>query len=195
MRLQREAPVAGIDPGLARDLARACLHDWTRSAYIAHVVKADVAEAERLLGQLESEGYVARKAHERGGEAELWWNTTLRGSGLASASFLKPIIRAKAETLLAGVLDRAAAYNADPDKPLWIEKISLFGSMLNETATDFGDVDLHVVLKDRAEHDETPPRQPWPTHAHRVGHSGATSTRSSGPGPRPSRFSGTAVAT
>lgn len=153
MQLQCDVPVAGIDPGLARDLARACLHDWTRSAYIAHVVKVDGAEAERLLNQLESEGYVARKARERGSDAELWWNATLRGSGLASASFLKPIIRAKAETLLAGVLDRAAAYNADPDKPLWIEKISLFGSLLDETATDFGDIDLHVALKDRAEHD------------------------------------------
>jgi predicted nucleotidyltransferase len=33
-------------------------------------------------------------------------------------------------------------------------KVSLFGSLLDETADDFGDVDLHVVLSDRAaEHD------------------------------------------
>lgn len=43
--------------------------------------------------------------------------------------------------------------NADPDKLVWIEKISLFGSLLDQTATDFGDIDLHVVIEDRAEHD------------------------------------------
>jgi hypothetical protein len=83
----------------------------------------------------------------------MWWNTTLLGSGLAGASFLKPITRAKAAVLLAGVVDRATSYNADPDKPAWIERISLFGSLLDQTATDFGDIDLHVVLEDRAEHD------------------------------------------
>lgn len=53
------------------------------------------------------------------------------------------------------MLDRAVAYNADPDKPVWIERISLFGSLLDETATDFGDIDLHVVLEDRAESNAT----------------------------------------
>lgn len=145
--------MAGIEPGVARALARACLVDWTRTEYIAHVVKTDVAEADRLLRQLESDGYVTHQTREYDGEPEVWWNTTLLGSGLAGASFLKPINRAKAEDLLAGVLDRAASYNADPDKPVWIEKISLFGSLLDQTATDFGDIDLHVVLEDRAEHD------------------------------------------
>lgn len=151
MRLQRGVTVAGIEPGVARALARACLVDWTRTEYIAHVVKVDVAEADRLLHQLESDGFVTHQTREHDGE--ILWNTTLRGSGLAGASFLKPINRAKAEALLAGVLDRAASYNADPDKPVWIEKVSLFGSLLDQTATDFGDIDLHVILEDRAEHD------------------------------------------
>ena len=124
MRLQRGVTVAGIEPGVARALARACLVDWTRTEYIAHVVKVDVAEADRLLHQLASDGYVMHQTREYDGEPEVWWNTTLLGSGLAGgASFLKPINRAKAETLLAGVLDRAASYNADPDKPVWIERI------------------------------------------------------------------------
>ncbi|MCP2284173.1 hypothetical protein APR04_003093 [Promicromonospora umidemergens] len=153
MRVQRGVTVAGIEPGVARALARACLVDWTRTEYIAHVVKVDVAEADRLLHQLESGGYVTHQSLEYDGEPEAWWNTTLLGSGLAGASFLKPINRAKAEALLAGVLDRAASYNSDPGKPVWIERISLFGSLLDQGATDFGDIDLHVVLEDRAEHD------------------------------------------
>lgn len=155
MRLQRGVTVAGIEPGLARNLARACLRDWTHTEHVAHLAKVDVAEAERLLRQLESERYVTQWSREHDGELAPWWNTTLLGSALASASFLKPITRAKAEALLAGVLERAASYNADPNKPVWIEKISLFGSLLDDAATDFGDVDLHVVLEDRAEDDAT----------------------------------------
>lgn len=56
MRLQRGMTVAGIEPCVARALARACLVDWTRTEHIAHVVKTDVAEADRLLRQLESDG-------------------------------------------------------------------------------------------------------------------------------------------
>lgn len=129
------------------------MHDWVFTERVAYVVKVEVAEAEQLLGRLETEGYVTHEIQEYDGEPGLVWITTLRGSALAGASFLKPITREKAETLLAEVLDRATAYNADPDKPVWIERISLFGSMLDEMATDFGDVDLHVVLMDRAEHD------------------------------------------
>src|SRR5690606_17737733 len=132
MRLQRGVAVAGIEPMLARRVARACLHDWAHAEYVASVVKVDVAEAELLLGRLEAEGFVTHEDRDYDGKVEPWWNTTLLGSGLAGASFLKPITRAKAESLLAGVLDRAAAYNADPAKPVWIEKISLFGSMLDE---------------------------------------------------------------
>lgn len=72
------------------------------------------------------------------------WSTTLRGSALAQASFLKRISRAKAEPLLAGALERAEAYNDDPDKPLWVEQLALFGSLLNEDVTDFGDGDIQM---------------------------------------------------
>lgn len=113
MRLQRGVAVAGIEPRLARELARACLRDWTHTERIAHLAKADVSETQRLLHQLESEGLVAHQTRKYGGEPQVEWNTTLRGSALAGASFLQPITRAKAESLVAGVLDRAAAYNAD----------------------------------------------------------------------------------
>ena len=40
------------------------------------------------------------------------------------ASCLKPITRAKADTLLAGVLERAAAHNADHSKPYFLTEIA-----------------------------------------------------------------------
>jgi len=61
MRLQRGVEVAGIEPALARDVARACLHDWTHIENVAHVVKVDADEAGRLLRRLESEGYVTHE--------------------------------------------------------------------------------------------------------------------------------------
>ncbi|GAA1874446.1 hypothetical protein [Myceligenerans crystallogenes] len=130
MRLERAVAIAGIEPDLARSIARACLHDWAFTERVAHVVKIDLAQANELLRRLQTEGYVTNEPCEYEGEPDLLWSVTLRGSALAGASFLKPITRAKAEALLVGVLERAAAYNADLDKIVWIEEISLFGSLL-----------------------------------------------------------------
>lgn len=126
------------------------MHDWKFTEYVAYRAKVEAADADRLLRQLEDAGFVGRSTRNYDGRTEDVWNTTLLGSALAGASFLKPITRAKAEALLAGVLDRTRQYNADSGKPMWIDKVSLFGSVLDEGATDFGDVDIHVVLADRA---------------------------------------------
>lgn len=87
------------------------------------------------------------------GESFVEWSTTIRGSALAMASFLKPMTRQKTQWLLDGVIERAEAYNADPAKPFWIDRISVFGSFLDEAASDFGDLDLHVTLTDRPSDD------------------------------------------
>jgi predicted nucleotidyltransferase len=117
---------------------------------VARLANLDSSEVTRLLEQLAVAGFVERSNPvEAAGRGGVRWCATLRGGALANASFLKPIARAKAQVLLNGVLERAAAYNADPGKPLWIERISVFGSFLNPDATDFGDIDLNVILVDR----------------------------------------------
>lgn len=75
----------------SRASSRACLHDWTHIERIAHLAKVDVSETQQILHQLESEGFVAHQTRKYGGEPQVEWHTTLRGSALAETSFLRPI--------------------------------------------------------------------------------------------------------
>lgn len=154
MRLQRGVEVAGLEPGVAREVARACHSDWTLAEYVAERLHLRLDETVAALGRLQLEGFLERSEQTWGGSPNPVWTTSLRGGALAQASFLKPITREKAERLLAGVVARATAYNDDAGKPIWIERLALFGSLLDDDATDFGDVDLQLVHVTRPSPDE-----------------------------------------
>lgn len=79
------------------------------------------------------------------------WQTTVAGGALTMASFLKPISRARAETLLAGVLERADEYNADDTKPFLISEIAALGSYVRLDVSELGDLDLWVKYEVRRE--------------------------------------------
>jgi hypothetical protein len=58
------------------------------------------------------------------------------------ATFLRPMTRAKAESVLSGVIARAVAYNDDADKLHWIDELVVFGSYLDPENNQIGDLDL-----------------------------------------------------
>ena len=74
------------------------------------------------------------------------WVTTIPGHALAHASFGKPLSRVTARRHLVQVVDRARAYNADPDRLLSIGEIAVFGSYLDPVASYPGDLDLAVSV-------------------------------------------------
>ncbi len=100
-----------------------------------------------MLDQLAAAGYLQRR--DGGDDGRVEWNTTITGGALTMASFLKPISRARAEKLLAGVLERAGDYNADDAKLYVITEIAVFGSYLRPEATELGDLDLAVKFTGR----------------------------------------------
>ena len=154
VRLQRGVDVAGVDPDVARRLARGCHgSDPQETEVVAARAVVDVGAAAVMLQRLEGAGFLERSDTAWRGEPCTAWATTVRGGALANASFLKPMSRRQAEMLLAGVLDRARSYNEDPAKPMWVDRIAVFGSLLDDEATDFGDIDLQVSLSDRPSSD------------------------------------------
>jgi predicted nucleotidyltransferase len=155
VRLQRGTPVAGIDPETARTIARTCHFDWTSVDTVAERLGQPVEVVVPMLESLADAGYLERQPtrHEPGGTE---WTTTVAGGALTMASFLKPISRAKAQQLLAGVLERAESYNADDAKPLLITEIAAFGSYVREAATELGDLDLTVKFERRREEFKDP---------------------------------------
>lgn len=149
MRLKRGVTVAGVEPELARTLARACCRDWTGTAVVAERVKLPAAEVVAMLGQLADADYLERRNATWPGEIDDEWTTTIGGGALTMASFLKPMPRARADELLAGVLERVGVYNAEVTKPLLITEIAVFGSYLRPEVVELGDLDLRVTFAPR----------------------------------------------
>ena len=129
-------------------MAKACHGTWRHEAYVAHSALLDVPSARALLVDLEAAGYFERRESVFD-EVVVEWQTTIAGAALVMASFLKPITRARAETLLEGVLTRAEAYNADKRKLFKIGRIQVFGSYLNPSVSHLGDLDLNVEVVGR----------------------------------------------
>lgn len=151
MRLQRGVSVGGVEPELARAIARCCHDRWSTPAQIAYGVRVDESAVAPMLEGLAMAGFLDSRAGTRPSDGGREWNTTLSGGALTMASFLKPISRTRADTLLAGVLQRVAAYNEDDTKPYVITEIAVFGSYVRPEVEKLGDLDLAV---------SSAPRQP-----------------------------------
>lgn len=95
-----------------------------------------------MLQQLAAEGFLDQQRDREG----IMWLTTISGNGLAMASFLKPIPRAKADKLLSEVLGWTTAYNADGARPRLITEVRVFGSYLNPKFEVLGDLDLSLAM-------------------------------------------------
>lgn len=160
MRLRRGQIVAGLPAETARSVAKACHAAWVNADRIAYVCKLDGVATDAALDQLFAEGFVKRRVHAEGSNHE-WaeWSTTVTGAALAMASFAPPIKRAKADQLLAGVLDRVASYNADEGKLYTITEVRVFGSYLDREVAELGDLDLDISFEPRTAEAEEPVTQ------------------------------------
>lgn len=91
VRLQSSVEVAGVEPDVARRLARAC-HGGASypTSVVATWSKVSPDEAGALLARLADAGFLERRVRQWDGESHVEWATTVRGGALANASFLKP---------------------------------------------------------------------------------------------------------
>ncbi|MFD6106181.1 hypothetical protein ACFWFQ_26350 [Nocardia salmonicida] len=74
------------------------------------------------------------------------YHPTSKGHALANASAAKPVHRATAEKALAGFLQRVEQAASDPINMWVVDRVVLFGSMLDPTRQRVSDVDLAVRL-------------------------------------------------
>jgi len=143
MRVAKTDTVAG----LPAELARAIVRKFRGREMVAEVVAALIEDTgfkhEAVLAGLEAAGYMEKVRVDNDGD--VWWDTTIQGNALAMASFGKPISRKTADRLVSGLLERARTYNADPDKPLFINALRVFGSYLSPDINTLGDVDIELT--------------------------------------------------
>jgi len=149
MRLAKTDMIAGLDATTVRDLMRSLRNPGTLQ-FVQSRIPRGVAAAS-AVAELKNLGYLQLEdgtAHA----GEDWWVTRTLGNALAMASFAKPISRATAERLLAGLLERTKAWNANPDRLVSIDEVIVFGSYLDPTIDRLGDVDIAVTLSNWPEH-------------------------------------------
>jgi hypothetical protein len=87
-----------------------------------------------------------------------YWPTRT-GVQIGAALFIKRLDRVKADRIVADLLDRADAINANPDLLYQIASIDAFGSYITDT-NDIGDVDIVANLEYKKEKRKHRRRQP-----------------------------------
>ncbi|WP_159601422.1 hypothetical protein [Agromyces humi] len=160
VRITRDMTIAGVPAETARAIAREYRSFATGPESAQHFVGEDAA---RVLQALVDEGYLQRTDDEQGVPS---WGTTLAGSALAMATFAKPIKRATADRLIAEIIERAQAFNADPRHLVSAGKVVVFGSYLDAAVDHLGDVDIQLVVYRRP----LPPGKNYTTEAVRYAH-------------------------
>jgi hypothetical protein len=146
VRISRADIVAGIPAVLARDVLKYFRAREHPMGVAEPLLKGSGVDIEAAFRALEAEGYV-RVCNEYRGETV--WTNTIKGNALSMASLGKPIARSTADRLLAGMLDRARAYNADAGKILYVDRLRIFGSYLDESVQQLGDLDVELVFGHR----------------------------------------------
>ncbi len=106
---------------------------------------ASAIDDSALLLQLEGDGYIKRCDDFNG---EPMFEVTGKGAQLCAARIGSPFPRKKADALLAQVLERAKALN-DAQGPIEIISILVFGSYLDDSVTQLGDLDLAIDTRHR----------------------------------------------
>ena len=104
--------------------------------------KNGIEDVDAAFARMEEAGYLVQV--ELGDDGYVWWEATTLGNALAMASFGKPIRRRTADRLVAGIVERAREYNSDPNKPLYVERLRVFGSYLDPRIDPLGDVDVEL---------------------------------------------------
>jgi len=146
MRLSRGDQIAGLPATDARELMRR-FDDAQPESRIGSWIDTGGRTGAEVARAFADDGYLKVCNVDR--EGETWWESTIKGSALAQASFAKPITRATAEHLLAGVIERAQTFNADGSHVVDIVEVVVFGSYLDPEMQHLGDLDLAVVIRNR----------------------------------------------
>lgn len=129
-----------------RNILKAWRHGSSDPGDIA--ARKDVQDDPRnviaVLSELEANGLTGIEAGE--GVLSTWerYGLTDKGLALAGAAATKRIPRKTAERKFRGLLERAEKVNSDPYTARLVERIWLFGSLLDPEKSDVGDIDVVV---------------------------------------------------
>ncbi|MBD9538958.1 hypothetical protein IB276_05820 [Ensifer sp. ENS04] len=138
--------VPGTDLKTIRDLL--VRHEKARNRYLLattlELLPRPPEEADALLRQIAGAGYI-----EWVGSPYKDWELTPYGFRLAADDLGPRLSREAVDEIVATVVGRARAVNEDKGHIARITEIRLFGSALDSTREDYGDVDVDVRINTR----------------------------------------------
>ncbi|QAU49103.1 hypothetical protein [Bradyrhizobium guangzhouense] len=106
------------------------------------------AQAQTVLQAIADAGFIEAKQEVQGGGVGGKYSLTALGSRLCVARFVKRITRAKADALVAQMLERVTEINERDELVFRVKRVRAFGSYASD-APEVGDVDLAVDLEPR----------------------------------------------
>jgi hypothetical protein len=147
MRLTSTDIIAGPPAPEVRELLRQVRREEALSLnFVASITSTPLPEAKQYIAALVDAGLLEPAEPVNGQDV---WSTTVQGNAVAMAKFTKPVGRALAQRRLDEFLERVRDANAREEYLHWIDRVVLFGSLLDPTVDPVGDVDLVVTLSQR----------------------------------------------
>ncbi|MGB8274784.1 MAG: nucleotidyltransferase domain-containing protein [Alphaproteobacteria bacterium] len=142
MRIDPEDKLVGYPIVAIRDMLKKLVFDRT---WVEQTLKADGAEADRVVRELQTARYIVPLRLKNSPEAERW-ETTPEGTRLANASTLPSITRAQADEIMAAFMDRVRSVRELDTYLYEVLEVVLFGSYLRG-APEVNDIDVIVKLR------------------------------------------------
>ena len=150
MRIDRNTVIGGRPAKQVRNLLRKMENRYWGSCDIAEYFGIRTTAARVLIDRLVELALLKREENQSDGKpCHVWGENAGR---LANAKLLKPIDRKKADELVAGLLQRIKQVNVDDYYLYVVDEVRLFGSYIDASRHDFGDVDAGVKLARRSAH-------------------------------------------
>jgi DNA-binding MarR family transcriptional regulator len=146
MRITTDQKIAGYSAMRIRQLMRQTVDGSMTLRHVRRVLGCSNSVATRVLKRLQKDGFVESAR----GHLEV----SVKGNALAMATAASPLRRATAARLIAGLLERAKAVNADDNWAYLVGRVVVFGSYVRGVERP-NDVDVACELRPRW----TPDRQ------------------------------------
>jgi hypothetical protein len=142
MHIGKDELLAGVPAKRLRDtLIKIGQDSWSRKK-LREELKLAPSETAGILARLKAEGYLAASDRLRG-----WYRTGPASQRLVNVLFIKRITRAKADTPVAGLIERARQINNDDRFVLSVTELRAFGSYIESDKNDLGDVDIGFAVE------------------------------------------------
>src|SRR5262245_8680920 len=142
MQIDKNELLAGVPAKRLRDALTKMGNDsWSRKT-LREELKRSPRETMDILRALKAEGYLEASDRLRG-----WYSAGPAAPRLINVRFIKRIDRAKADALVAGLIERAKEINQDNRFVLRVTELRVFGSYIEPDKADLCDVDIAFAVE------------------------------------------------